>query len=112
MGKTVKKDGRALARVHRSSVDEFINRWGEQRMFIGDLVKSGFLPQAIKTPEQGMAVILAGKELGIPPMLAMRKINIIKGSPTISPELMLALVRKSGQLKKMKILQNDETVCR
>ena len=35
-------------------------------MFLGDtLVKSGMLPQSIKTKEAAVAVILKGRELGI-----------------------------------------------
>ena len=55
------------------------------------LVKSGFLPASIKTKEQAVAIILTGQELGLPPMLALRKINVIQGVPTVAPELMLAL---------------------
>ena len=34
------------------------------------LVKSGLLPQAIKTPEQAIVIILKAKELNIPPIQA------------------------------------------
>lgn len=56
------------------------------------LVPTGFLPDAIKTPEQAVAVMLKGRELGIPPMYALSNIVVIKGKPTASAELMLALV--------------------
>jgi hypothetical protein len=55
------------------------------------LVKTGFLPAAIKTPEQAMAIMLTGQELGIPPMQSLRGINVIQGVPVIKPEMMLAL---------------------
>jgi len=57
--------------------------------FATHLVKSGFLPAAIKTPEQAVAIILTGNELGIPPMQALRQIHVIQGKPTMSAELML-----------------------
>jgi hypothetical protein len=57
----------------------------------GVLVKTNFLPAAIKTAEQAMAIMLTGRELGIPPMQALRGVNVIQGTPTIKPELMLAL---------------------
>jgi hypothetical protein len=57
--------------------------------FATHLVRSGFLPTAIKTPEQAVAIILTGNELGIPPMQALRQIHVIQGKPTMSAELML-----------------------
>jgi len=67
------------------------------------LVRSGFLPDSIKTPQQAVAIILAGRELGIGPWQAIQGINIIKGRPTASPQLMLALIKSSGQLEDIKI---------
>lgn len=55
------------------------------------LLPTGFLPSAIKTPGQALAIMLTGRELGIPAMQSLRMISIIQGKPTISPELMLAL---------------------
>jgi hypothetical protein len=74
------------------------------------LVKTGFLPQAIKTPEQALAIILTGRELGIPAMTALNGINVIQGKPTISPQLMLGLIERSGQLDNIKIDMSDEEV--
>lgn len=72
------------------------------------LVKSGFLPQSIKTPEQAIAVAIAGRELGIGIMEACRSINIIQGKPTISPQLMLAMANRTGELEDIAIDSNDE----
>jgi hypothetical protein len=65
--------------------------WQEMKEQARELVPTGFLPESIKTPQQAMAIMLTGKELGLPPMQAIRGINIIKGNPTIKPELMLAM---------------------
>lgn len=64
--------------------------------FAEALVKTGFLPQAIKTPAQAVAVILTGRELGIGPMQALRSINVIQGKPALGAELMLALFKARG----------------
>ena len=56
------------------------------------LVPTGFLPESIKTPAQAAAVMLKGRELGIPPMYALSNIAVIKGKPTCGAELMLALI--------------------
>lgn len=55
------------------------------------LIQSGFLPAAIKTPAQAVAIMITGQELKIPTMQALRQINVIQGKPTMSAELMLAL---------------------
>lgn len=68
-----------------------ITEWHVMREQAQMLVKTGFLPDSIKTAEQAVAIMLTGKELGIPSMQALRGINVIKGNPTLKPELMLAL---------------------
>lgn len=71
------------------------------------LVKTGFLPQSIKTAEQAMAIILTGRELGIGMMAALNSINVVQQKPTISPQLMLALIERSGQLEDIQIAPHD-----
>jgi hypothetical protein len=60
------------------------------------LVGSGFLPDAVKTPQQAAAIMLKGRELGIPAMQSFSQIHVIKGKPTCSSELMLALIARGG----------------
>lgn len=56
------------------------------------LVATKFLPSAIDTPEKAVAIMLKGRELGIPAMYALSKIAIIGGKPVTEAELMLALI--------------------
>lgn len=65
--------------------------WQALREQAQTLIKSGFLPTAVKTPEQCLAIFLTGRELGIGPMQAIRSIHIIEGKPTLSAGLLLAL---------------------
>jgi hypothetical protein len=60
------------------------------------LVASGLLPTTIKKPEAAAAIILKGRELGIPAMQAFSHIHVIQGKPTCSSELMLALLARGG----------------
>lgn len=82
--------------------------WEAMKEQAAMLVKSGFLPQSIRTPEQAIAVAITSKELGIGMMEGFRSINVIQGKPTISPQLMLALANRSGQLENIKIDSNDQ----
>lgn len=80
-----------------------VSEFGVMKETASMLVKTGFLPGAIKTPEQAIAIILTGRELGIGTMAALNTINVISGKPTVSPQLMLALIERSGQLADIQI---------
>ncbi len=73
------------------------------------LVKSGLLPSSIKTPEAAAAIILKGRELGIGAMEAFSGINVIQGKPTVAPQLMMALINRSGQLEDLSITDDGKT---
>ena len=62
----------------------------------GELIKSGFLPESIKTPQQAAAIILTGLEYGWPAMRSFRLINIIKGKPTIASQGMGSMIFAAG----------------
>jgi len=75
------------------------------------VVKTGFLPSAIRTPEQAIAIALKGRELGIPPMQSFAHIYIIQGKPTISSELMLSLIFKNCPGAIMNYVQSTNDSC-
>lgn len=75
------------------------------------VVKTGFLPAAIKTPEQAIAIALKGRELGIPPMQAFAHIHIIQGKPTISAELMLSLIFRNCPGAVVNYVQTTSDSC-
>lgn len=77
-----------------------------------ELIKTGFLPSGIKTPQQAVAIILTGRELGIPTMQALRQINVIQGKPTVPPELMLALAYQRIPGFSATVLESTTTICR
>ena len=72
------------------------------------LLESGFLPKAIKTPAAAVAIILQGRELGIGPMTALNTINVISGKPTVSPQLMLALIQRTHELEGFSVTDDGE----
>jgi len=71
-------------------------------------VKSGFLPDSIKTPEQALAIMTMANELQIGMWAGFNGINVIYGKPTISPQLMLALINRSGELEELAIEGDDQ----
>lgn len=59
--------------------------------------KSALIPDALKGKEADVFVtLLAGHELGLPPMAALRGIHVIKGKPILTADTMVALVLGSG----------------
>ena len=73
-----------------------------------ELVTTGFLPQAIKSPAQAVAVILTGRELGLPPMQSLRSICIIQGKPELSADLQLSIFHRDGGRSKWLALTATE----
>lgn len=70
------------------------NNWQLMKQQAAELIKSNFLPSSIKSVEQAVAIILKGREIGVPPMQALSHIHVINGKPTLSAELMLAQILK------------------
>lgn len=58
------------------------------------LSKTGLVPVSIKGKKDDIfAILVMGAEIGIKPMQALQSINVIQGKPTISPSLMMAMIR-------------------
>lgn len=85
--------------------------WATMRQMADVLLKSGFLPAGIKTPEAAVAIILKGTELGIPPMYALSNIVIIQGKPTANAELMLALLYRDHGDAAVQVLESTAELC-
>lgn len=75
------------------------------------LIKSGLMPDAIKTKEQAAVIILKGAELHIPPMQALSTINVIVGKPTLSAQLMLGLAKQRIPGFKAVRVQSTDKIC-
>lgn len=94
--------------AHEAPSIDLFRQYQEQAVA---LLKTGFLPGHIRTPEQAVAIVLIGRELGIPMMLALRKVYVIQGTPCLAAELMLALAERTGQLDDCRI-EHEGEVCR
>lgn len=74
------------------------------------LVPSGFLPDHIKTPGQAVAIILAGRELGMPPMRSLRSLVMVKGKVVEAADSQLARFKGDGGKAVFRTLTDDEAV--
>ena len=68
------------------------------------LVQSRLLPKSVGTPEAAFAIIATGRELGMTAMQSLRSIHVIEGKPTLSADLVAALVKSRGDICKYFLL--------
>ena len=70
------------------------------------IATSGLAPDRM-TADQVAVVALKGRELGVPPMQALSHIHVIKGKPTLSAEMMRALITRAGHRIRIVVQQQD-----
>lgn len=69
------------------------------------LARSPLMPDALRGKEGDIFVIIAtGRELGLPMMQSIRAISIIKGKPSLSADLMVALCKKQRDVCESLVL--------
>ena len=52
--------------------------------------------------------MLLGRELGMPAMAALRSVHVIEGKHSLSADLMVALVLKSGMAEYFQLVESTE----
>jgi 5'-3' exonuclease len=60
---------------------------------------------AYGTPQAVLATVLAGRELGLQAMASLRAIHIVEGKPTLSADLIRALVINSGHARYFRVTE-------
>ena len=89
---------------------DLTENWKKNLSVAGEMLKTGLLPKNITTPQQVLLIMETGRELGIPPMEALRTIYVVDNKPSLAAQLMLSLIYNSGQLEDMKI-ESKPTEC-
>lgn len=74
-------------------------------------VKSGLLPNHIKSGAAAVAIMQKGRELGIPPMYAFSHIYMVNGRLTVAAEIMAALVERDHGPTAMLIDESTNERC-
>ena len=83
--------------------------WTAMKQQAGVIARSGLAPKNVNTPEKVLVIAMKGRELHIPPMQALSHIHIVEGKPTLSAELMTALVRRAGH--KIRVVEWTDDGC-
>lgn len=76
------------------------------------LSASKLMPEALqKSPADIFAIVKTGQELGLEPMKSIRGIAIIKGKPTLSADLMGALVKRERSVcEYLRLVESTDKV--
>lgn len=77
---------------------------------IGEIVAASKMFPEIQDKARAVVAILAGRELGIPPMASLRGIHVIKGKVELGAGLLAAMIRKSRRYD-YKVLQAWDHLC-
>lgn len=67
------------------------------------------LPKHITSKGEALAIIMAGDELGIPPMAALRGLHLVNGKVGMDYSLMVGLLRRAGY--RVQWVAKSETRC-
>ena len=76
-----------------------------KRMYEGKMFSAYGSPQGV------LSTLLLGRELGLPAMASLRSVHIIEGKHSLSADLMVALVLKSGLAEYFTLIETTDTVC-
>lgn len=92
-----------------TSITPFVpQNLGQASELAETLSKSKLLPVDLRGNKSDVLVqIITGSELGLGPMQSIRSIHIIKGKPTMSADLMVALVKRSPECVSFKLVETD-----
>jgi hypothetical protein len=87
--------------------------WAEEARVVANIAvsiaKTPFAGQLRGKPEEVTAVILAGNEIGLPPMAALKAFDIIQGTPALRAHAMRGLVQSKGH--KIQLVASDDKHC-
>lgn len=74
----------------------------EARMLAKDVADARIFKK-IESPQQALALIMTGREYGLPAMAALRLIHIIEGMPAVHAQVKIGLAMKSPRVEYMYI---------
>lgn len=69
---------------------------GDMERWAKGVIASGLAPSTLDTAPKIIVATQYGYEIGLTPMVALRSICVVKGTPTLWGDAALALVKKSG----------------
>lgn len=83
--------------------------FGEKYKMAQVLSQSGLIPKGLDTPEKVCVALQWGHELGLSPMVAVNNVAVINGKPTLSADIMCAVVKRSPEYGGIEWIKNSDT---
>lgn len=98
--KTTAVATRPALEIGAGSVVAIVPQTVDEMYRVANLIaKSGLAPKSLPTAEAVAVAIMAGAEVGVPPMASLQNIAVINGRPCMWGDLIVALVQQSGKLE-------------
>lgn len=102
--------GTAMATQHSTAIAAPIE-WDRELRGAGYLIRSGLCPKDVRTPEAALFIILAGRDLGLSPVAALRNIHIIQGKVELSADMQLSLfASRGGRFQWKQVSETEATI--
>lgn len=73
------------------------------------IASSGLAPKSASTPDKVLVIALKARELRLPPMVGLSHIYVVEGKPTLSAEIMAALVHRAGH--RLRVVETSAERC-
>lgn len=87
--------------------------WAEEARVVANIAvsiaKTPFAGALRGKPEEVTAVILAGNELGLKPMAALKSVDVIQGQPALRAHAMRGLLQSKGH--EIELVESDDAHC-
>lgn len=88
------------------------DQWARLKAFASDLIKTNMLPVAVDTPEKAALVILKGREVGLPPLMSLSEVYVVRGRAGLTAMAYATLLRRHGVRVEYPVHTAEKAVCR
>ncbi|MFJ3084656.1 hypothetical protein ACIPJG_33570 [Streptomyces halstedii] len=88
---------------------EWVESARQAHLVAQSLAKTQFAGAYRGKPDEIVAAILTGQELGLQPMTALKSIDVIQGQPALRAHAMRAIVQHQGH--DIELVESDDTHC-
>ena len=65
----------------------------------------------VRKASEAAVILLTGRELGLAPMQSLRGIYVVNGTPVLSADLLVAVVRRSGLCASWRVVESTPEKC-
>ncbi len=99
------------AQEKRTSMTKLVPTVNESTALAKQIHRSALLPAALRGKEADVLVtILAGRELGMAPMVALRSIHVVQGKPVLSADSLVGVAQASGQCSYFRCVESTDQI--